>query len=62
MIKTLVDLIVVPKRYAHFLSPRTCDCGLIQKRGLGRWKYIKDLEIRTFQIIWVGPKLNDKSP
>lgn len=41
---------VIPKRYIHVLSPRTCECGLICKRVFAN--ITKYLERKSSRIIW----------
>lgn len=48
----------LPKRYVHTLTPRTCEQGLIWKKGLHRCNKVKDLE--KSRIIWESSKYNDK--
>lgn len=43
----VVDPMVPPKRYAHVLTPGTCECDIIWEKGLCRW----NVKMRSSWII-----------
>lgn len=43
----VVDPMVPPQRYAHVLTPGTCECDIIWKKGLCRW----NVKMRSSWII-----------
>lgn len=49
-----------PKGMVHVVIPRSCEYDLMRKKGLCRRNYVKDSEMRSSRITWVGPKPNTK--
>lgn len=57
----VVGSTVAPKYIIHrILTSGTYKCDFIWKKGLCECNYIKNLVMRPFWIIEMGPKYNDK--
>lgn len=50
-------VVVLLKRYDYILTPETCKCNLIWKKGF--YRYSQDVKMRS---LWVIIKSNDKCP
>lgn len=51
-----------PSQYVHVLTPGFCECDLIWKECLCWCNWLRNLEVRPYWVIQVGPRSNDKHP